>query len=95
MQCKPFNVDIAIIGAGGAGLRTAIAAAKLYPQSKIALISIVNLMRSHTAAAVTQANDTFDYHFHGTVTGSDWLCEHDVVDHFVRQCPREMTQLEQ
>lgn len=95
MQCKPLNVDLAIIGASGAGLRAAIAAAELYPQLKIALISKVYLMRSHTAAAVTQANDTFDYHFHGTVTGSDWLCEQDVVNHFVRQCPREMTQLEQ
>ena len=36
-----------------------------------------------------------DYHFNDTVAGGDWLCEQDVVDHFVHQCPREMTQLEQ
>ena len=57
-------------------------------------------MRSHTVAAEGlrrrhQDHDTFDYHFHDTVAGGDWLCEQDVVDHFVHQCPREMTQLEQ
>lgn len=58
-------------------------------------------MRSHTvaaeggSAAVTQAHDSFDYHFNDTVAGGDWLCEQDVVDHFVHNCPREMAQLEQ
>lgn len=36
---QTFNADIAIIGAGGAGLRAAIAAAEANPQLKIALIS--------------------------------------------------------
>lgn len=98
---QTFNADLAIVGAGGAGLRAAIAAAEANPQLKIALISKVYPMRSHTvaaeggSAAVTQDHDTFDYHFHDTVAGGDWLCEQDVVDHFVHQCPREMTQLEQ
>jgi len=97
---KTFQADIAIIGAGGAGLRTAIAAAQANPQAKIALISKVYPMRSHTvaaeggSAAVTQDNDSFDSHFHDTVAGGDWLCEQDVVDYFVRHCPTEMTQLE-
>ncbi|WP_213978268.1 FAD-binding protein, partial [Serratia marcescens] len=91
---QTFNADLAIIGAGGAGLRAAIAAAEANPQLKIALISKVYPMRSHTvaaeggSAAVTQDHDTFDYHFHDTVAGGDWLCEQDVVDHFVHQCPR-------
>ncbi|MEI7347877.1 fumarate reductase (quinol) flavoprotein subunit [Dickeya chrysanthemi] len=98
---QTFNADLAIIGAGGAGLRAAIAAAQANPQLKIALISKVYPMRSHTvaaeggSAAVTQDHDSFDFHFHDTVAGGDWLCEQDVVDHFVQQCPREMTQLEQ
>jgi fumarate reductase flavoprotein subunit len=96
-----FNADIAIVGAGGAGLRAAIAAAEANPQLKIALISKVYPMRSHTvaaeggSAAVTQDNDSFSSHFHDTVSGGDWLCEQDVVDHFVRHCPEEMIQLEQ
>jgi succinate dehydrogenase flavoprotein subunit len=43
-------------------------------------------MRSHTvaaeggSAAVIQANDSLDDHFHDTVAGGDWLCDQDVVD---------------
>ncbi len=97
---QTFNADIVIIGAGGAGLRAAIAAAEANPSLNIALISKVYPMRSHTvaaeggSAAVTQDHDSFDYHFQDTVSGGDWLCEQDVVDHFVHQCPKEMAQLE-
>ena len=97
---QTFNADIAIIGAGGAGLRAAIAAAEANPDLNIALISKVYPMRSHTvaaeggSAAVTQDHDSFDFHFQDTVSGGDWLCEQDVVDHFVHQCPTEMAQLE-
>ncbi|KMW74151.1 fumarate reductase [Photorhabdus luminescens subsp. luminescens] len=96
-----FNTDLAIIGAGGAGLRAAIAAAEANPQMKIALISKVYPMRSHTvaaeggSAAVTQAHDSYDFHFNDTVSGGDWLCEQDVVEYFVEHCPTEMIQLEQ
>ncbi|WP_304163743.1 fumarate reductase (quinol) flavoprotein subunit [Lonsdalea britannica] len=98
---QTFNADLAIIGAGGAGLRAAIAAAEANPQLKIALISKVYPMRSHTvaaeggSAAVTQDHDSFDFHFQDTVAGGDWLCEQDVVDQFVHECPREMIQMEQ
>lgn len=98
---QTFNADLAIIGAGGAGLRAAIAAAEANPQLKIALISKVYPMRSHTvaaeggSAAVTQDHDSFNFYFHDTVAGGDWLCEQDVVEHFVHQCPQEMIQLEQ
>ena len=97
---QTFQADLAIVGAGGAGLRAAIAAAQANPNAKIALISKVYPMRSHTvaaeggSAAVAQDHDSFDYHFHDTVAGGDWLCEQDVVDYFVHHCPTEMTQLE-
>lgn len=48
---QTFQADLAIIGAGGPGLRAAIAAAQANPQAKIALISKVYPMRSHTVAA--------------------------------------------
>ena len=48
---QTFQADLAIIGAGGAGLRAAIAAAQANPNAKIALISKVYPMRSHTVAA--------------------------------------------
>lgn len=97
---QTFYADLAIIGAGGAGLRAAIAAAEANPALTIALISKVYPMRSHTvaaeggSAAVTQSHDALEYHFHDTVAGGDWLCEQDVVAEFVRRCPQEMTQLE-
>ena len=46
-----LEADIAIVGAGGAGLRAAIAAAEADPGLTILLISKVYPMRSHTVAA--------------------------------------------
>ena len=95
-----FSADVAIIGAGGAGLRAAIAIAEAHPELEVALISKVYPMRSHTvaaeggAAAVTQAHDTLEYHFDDTVGGGDWLCEQDVVEYFVGRCREEMVQME-
>ena len=97
---QTVNVDIAIVGAGGGGLRAAIAAAEANPNLKIALVSKVYPMRSHTvaaeggAAAVIKEEDSYDKHFHDTVAGGDWLCEQDVVEYFVEHSPVEMTQLE-
>ncbi|RBH44385.1 succinate dehydrogenase/fumarate reductase flavoprotein subunit, partial [Pseudomonas sp. MWU13-2860] len=77
-----------------------IAAAQADPALRIALVSKVYPMRSHTVAAeggsagVKQAHDSFDAHFNDTVSGGDWLCEQDVVEYFVSQCPEEMVQLE-
>jgi fumarate reductase flavoprotein subunit len=95
-----FDADILILGAGGAGLRAAIAAAQSAPDLTIALVSKVYPMRSHTVAAeggsagVVQAHDSLDSHFNDTVSGGDWLCEQDVVEYFVEHCTREMVQLE-
>ena len=97
---EAFNADIAIIGAGGAGLRAAIAIAEADPTLSIALVSKVYPMRSHTVAAeggsagVVRSDDSLEHHFHDTVAGGDWLCEQDVVDYFVAHCTEEMVQLE-
>ncbi len=97
---ETFKVDVAIVGAGGAGLRAAIAVAQAHPDLRIALVSKVYPMRSHTvaaeggAAAVTQAHDSLEAHFHDTVAGGDWLCEQDVVQTFVEQAHEEMVQME-
>ena len=95
-----IKTDIAIIGAGGAGLRAAIAVAQSDPDLKIALISKVYPMRSHTVAAeggaagVIKTDDSLELHFHDTVAGGDWLCDQDAVELFVKQAPLELTQLE-
>jgi len=92
--------DVVIVGAGGAGLRAAIAIAESNPELEIALISKVYPMRSHTCAAeggaagVKTADDSLDYHFDDTVGGGDWLCDQDVVERFVKRAPRELMRLE-
>ncbi|WP_219349754.1 fumarate reductase (quinol) flavoprotein subunit [Psychromonas sp. CD1] len=97
---KTITMDVAIIGAGGAGLRAALEIAQQHPNLKIALISKVYPMRSHTvaaeggAAAVTQETDSLEHHFDDTVSGGDWLCEQDVVQYFVENARKELIQLE-
>jgi len=95
-----FKADVAIVGAGGGGLRAAIAVAEADPTLKIALISKVYPMRSHTVAAeggaagVTRADDSLAFHFDDTVHGGDWLCEQDVVEYFVAHAHEELVQME-
>ena len=97
---ETIRADVAIIGAGGAGLRAAIALAETDPALKIALISKVYPMRSHTCAAeggaagVIKSDDSLDHHFNDTVGGGDWLCDQDAVDYFVGEAPKELLQLE-
>ncbi len=97
---ETIRVNVAIVGAGGAGLRAAIALAETDPALSIALISKVYPMRSHTCAAeggaagVIKPGDSLEQHFHDTVGGGDWLCDQDAVDYFIREAPRELIQLE-
>jgi fumarate reductase flavoprotein subunit len=92
--------DIAVIGGGGAGLRAAIAIADTNPRLKVAIISKVYPMRSHTvsaeggAAGVVGEDDSLDEHAYDTISGGDWLCDQDAVEAFVAEAPRELLQLE-
>jgi len=94
------KTDVVVIGAGGAGLRAAIAVAEKDPSLTIALVSKVVPMRSHTVAAeggaagVIRPDDSLESHFEDTVHGGDWLCEQNVVEYFVAHCAEEMVQLE-
>jgi fumarate reductase flavoprotein subunit len=97
---EQIQADVVIVGAGGAGLRAAIAVAETDPNLKVALISKVYPMRSHTCAAeggaagVKTPDDSLEMHFDDTVGGGDWLCDQNVVENFVEQAPRELMQLE-
>jgi fumarate reductase flavoprotein subunit len=97
---ETIKTDVAIVGAGGAGLRAAIALAEADPKLRIALISKVYPMRSHTCAAeggaagVIKADDSLDHHFNDTVGGGDWLTDQDAVEYFINEAPKELIQLE-
>ncbi len=99
-RMETVKADVAIIGAGGAGLRAAIALAQGDPKLRIALVSKVYPMRSHTCAAeggaagVIKPDDSLDHHFNDTVGGGDWLCDQDAVDYLVQEAPKELIQLE-
>jgi fumarate reductase flavoprotein subunit len=95
-----FACDVLVVGGGGAGLRAAIAVAETHPKVRVAVISKVYPMRSHTvsaeggAAAVIKAGDSLDAHAYDTISGGDWLCDQDAVEAFVREAPDEMLRLE-
>jgi fumarate reductase flavoprotein subunit len=92
--------DVLLVGGGGAGLRAAIAVAETNPKLRIAVISKVYPMRSHTVAAeggaagVAKPDDSIDEHCYDTISGGDWLCDQDAVEAFVDEAPKELLRLE-
>jgi fumarate reductase flavoprotein subunit len=95
-----FSCDVLVVGGGGAGLRAAIAVVESHPRLRVAVISKVYPMRSHTvsaeggAAAVIKAGDSLDEHAYDTISGGDWLSDQDAVEAFVKEAPEEMLRLE-
>jgi fumarate reductase flavoprotein subunit len=94
------SYDVVLVGGGGAGLRAAIAIAQTNPRLRVAVVSKVYPMRSHTvsaeggAAAVIRPDDSLDEHAYDTISGGDWLCDQDAVEAFVHEARDEMLQLE-
>jgi fumarate reductase flavoprotein subunit len=92
--------DIVLVGGGGAGLRAAIAIAQTNPRLRVAVVSKVYPMRSHTvsaeggAAGVVAPDDSLDEHAYDTISGGDWLCDQDAVEAFVKEAPEELLRLE-
>ena len=95
--------DLLILGSGIAGLRAAVEAARVSRgKADIAIISKVQLMRSHsvcaeggTAAVMRpEEGDSLELHAWDTVRGSDFLADQDAVARFVEESPKEILQLE-
>ena len=92
--------DVLLVGGGAAGLRAAIAAVEVNPKLRIAVISKVYPMRSHTvsaeggAAGVVKPDDSLDEHCYDTISGGDWLSDQDAVEAFVKEAPEQLLQLE-
>jgi len=97
-----IEVDLLIVGSGLAGLRAAIQAAKTSSKIKIAVISKLQVMRSHSVSAeggtaavlFPEEGDSLESHVYDTVKGSDFLADQDVVERLVREMPSEIYQLE-
>jgi fumarate reductase flavoprotein subunit len=91
---------VVLVGGGGAGLRAAIAIAESNPKLKIAVVSKVYPMRSHTVSAeggsagAIGADDSTDEHAYDTISGGDWLSDQDAVEAFVKEAPDELLRLE-
>lgn len=94
--------DILIIGSGLAGLRAAISAAYTDSKLSIAVISKVQVMRSHSVSAeggtaavlYEEEGDNRESHVYDTVKGSDFLADQDVAELLVNSMPSEIYQLD-
>ena len=93
--------DVLIVGAGGSGLRAAIAAAE--KGVSVAVLSKVPPTRSHTVAAQGGINaalgnvtpDDWRWHMYDTVRGSDWLGDQDAIAFMCREAATAVRELEQ
>ena len=92
--------DVLIIGAGGAGLRAAIAAAE--HGADVAVVTKVPPTRSHTVAAQGGINaalgnvteDDWRWHMYDTIRGSDWLGDQDAIAFMCREAPQAIDDLD-
>lgn len=91
--------DVLIIGAGGAGLRAAIAASQ--SDLSVAVLSKVQPQRSHTMAAQggisaalgNRGKDDWRWHMYDTVRGSDWLGDQDAIARLCQKAPEAIKEL--
>jgi succinate dehydrogenase / fumarate reductase flavoprotein subunit len=99
----PISHDVLILGAGLAGLRSALEISRrLEGKVDIGIVSKVQLMRAHSVCAEggtacvlrPEEGDSFDLHAWDTVKGSDFLGDQDVIDRFVRAMPEEILRLD-
>ncbi len=99
---RTLKHDIIIMGAGIAGLRAAVEVARNNSEADVAIVSKVQLMRAHSVcaeggtAAVIQPDegDSLELHAYDTVRGADFLCDQDIVMHFVSTMPDEIRLLD-
>lgn len=94
--------DVLIIGSGLAGLRAAISSATTNEKLEIAVVSKVQVMRSHSVSAeggtaavlYEEEGDNQESHIYDTIKGSDFLADQDVAERLVHDIPYEIYQLD-
>ena len=98
LETHPY--DLVIVGSGLAGMRAALAAAHLSEgRLKIALVSKLHAMRSHSVSAEGgisgvlypgEADDSTDLHAFDTVKGGDYLGDQPAIETLVAEAPKEI-----
>ncbi|MFB6162083.1 MAG: FAD-binding protein [Halococcoides sp.] len=93
-----YEHEVVVVGAGGAGLRAAIAADEA--GADVAIVTKLHPVRSHTGAAEGGINaalreeDSWTDHAYDTMKGADYLADAPAVDTFAQDAPAEVIQLE-
>ncbi|MFO1442546.1 FAD-binding protein [Bacillus sp. Bva_UNVM-123] len=97
-----LKYDVVVVGAGGAGMMSALYASK-DANVKVAVLSKIFPTRSHTGAAQGGINaamgyrdstDSVEKHFRDTVKGSDFLADQDAVEFFTTKMPELISELD-
>ena len=102
--------DAVIVGAGAAGLSTALGLYRALESDgnrngsspKVLVVSKLQPLRSHTGSAEggiaaslgNQEKDDWHWHYYDTIKGSDWLADQDAVRILAEQAPGIIIELE-
>ena len=100
MAVAKRTFDVVIVGAGGSGMRAALALSEA--GLKVAVLSKVFPTRSHTVAAQggiaaslgNISEDNWHWHMYDTVKGSDYLGDQDAIEFMCRAAPEVVYELE-
>ena len=100
MKISKHTFDAVIVGAGGAGLRAALALSE--GGLRTAVLTKVFPTRSHTVAAQggvaaslgNSEEDHWHWHMYDTVKGSDWLGDQDSIEFMCRHANEAVIELE-